>query len=75
MTNKINAGRFFEDFTLNEVIEHATPRTITAGDCALYLALYGARQPLFCSAPPSLQKYAFGPDKDSRPALRYRIFH
>lgn len=56
MTNKVshqkvNMGRFFEDFTLNEVIQHATPRTITAGDCALYIALYGARQPLFCSAP------------------------
>ena len=56
MTNKISAqkvnmGRFFEDFTLNEVIQHATPRTITAGDCALYIALYGTRQPLFCSAP------------------------
>ncbi len=48
---KVNIGRFFEDFTLNEVIQHATPRTITAGDCALYIALYGARQPLFCSAP------------------------
>jgi 2-methylfumaryl-CoA hydratase len=48
---KVNMGRFFEDFTLNEVIQHATPRTITAGDCTLYIALYGARQPLFCSAP------------------------
>ena len=51
MSKKINAGRFFENFALNEVIAHATPRTITAGDCALYIALYGARQPLFCSAP------------------------
>ena len=48
---KVNLGRFFEDFRLNEVIQHATPRTITAGDCALYIALYGARQPLFCSVP------------------------
>lgn len=48
---KVSAGRFFEDFSLNEVIQHATPRTITAGDCALYIALYGARQPLFCSVP------------------------
>ncbi len=50
MTNKVSTGRFFEDFTLNEAIQHATPRTITAGDCAIYIALYGARQPLFCSA-------------------------
>jgi 2-methylfumaryl-CoA hydratase len=49
--NKINAGRFFEDFTLNEVIQHATPRTITAGDASLYVALSGARNPLHCSEP------------------------
>jgi 2-methylfumaryl-CoA hydratase len=51
MTNKVNAGRFFEDFTLNEVIQHATPRTITAGDASLYIALYGNRNPLHCSEP------------------------
>lgn len=49
--NKINAGRFFEDFTLNEVIQHATPRTITTGDASLYIALTGARNPLHCSEP------------------------
>lgn len=48
---KINRGRFFEDFSLNEVIQHATPRTITAGDCALYIALTGERNPLYCSEP------------------------
>lgn len=49
--NKINQGRYFEDFTLNEVIQHATPRTFTQGDSALYIALTGARNPLHCSAP------------------------
>lgn len=49
--NKVSVGRFFENFTLNEVIAHATPRTITAGDCALYIALTGARNPLHCSEP------------------------
>lgn len=39
----MSAGRFFEDFTLGEVIRHATPRTVTAGDVALYQALYGGR--------------------------------
>jgi 2-methylfumaryl-CoA hydratase len=48
---KINAGRFFEDFTLNEVIQHATPRTISEGDGALYIALTGSRNPLHCSTP------------------------
>ena len=49
--SKFNMGRFFEDFVLNEVIQHATPRTITAGDCSLYIALYGSRNPLHCSEP------------------------
>ena len=48
---KVNLGRFFEDFILNEVIQHASPRTITAGDCALYIALTGERNPLHCSEP------------------------
>lgn len=48
---KINAGRYFEHFKLNEVIQHATPRTISSGDTALYIALTGARNPLHCSAP------------------------
>lgn len=51
MQGKIHAGRFFEDFRLHEVIQHATPRTITAGDCSLYIALTGARNPLHCSEP------------------------
>jgi 2-methylfumaryl-CoA hydratase len=51
ISSKISAGRFFEDFTLNEVITHATPRTITAGDTALYLALYGSRNALHCATP------------------------
>lgn len=51
LSTKINNGRYFEDFTLNEVIHHATPRTITAGDCALYIGLYGSRNPLHCSEP------------------------
>jgi 2-methylfumaryl-CoA hydratase len=41
--SKTTAGNFFEDFRLGQVIEHATPRTLTAGDAALYVALYGTR--------------------------------
>jgi 2-methylfumaryl-CoA hydratase len=37
------AGRFFEDFVVGDVIRHATPRTVTEGDIALYQALYGNR--------------------------------
>src|SRR4051794_10950116 len=40
---KTNSGRFFEDFRLGETIRHATPRTVTVGDAALYTALYGSR--------------------------------
>jgi 2-methylfumaryl-CoA hydratase len=40
---KNNPGNFFEDFRLGQVITHATPRTITAGDVSLYTALYGSR--------------------------------
>ncbi len=45
--SKTNPGRYFEDFRLGEVLAHATPRTITAGDVALYTALYGPRFALF----------------------------
>ncbi len=41
--SKAKAGNFFEDFALGQVIRHATPRTVTAGDVALYTALYGSR--------------------------------
>lgn len=41
--SKSNPGSFFEDFRLGQVIQHATPRTVTAGDVSLYIALYGPR--------------------------------
>jgi 2-methylfumaryl-CoA hydratase len=40
---KTNAGRFFEDYRLGEVIAHAVPRTVSGGERALYHALYPAR--------------------------------
>jgi 2-methylfumaryl-CoA hydratase len=40
---KTNAGNFFEDFRFGQIIKHATPRTVTDGDVALYTALYGSR--------------------------------
>src|SRR5438876_10528464 len=36
-------GNCFEDFRLGTVIRHATPRTVTAGDVALYNGLFGPR--------------------------------
>ncbi|MCB1508921.1 MAG: MaoC family dehydratase [Hyphomicrobiaceae bacterium] len=40
---KTNPGNYFEDFRLGQKIRHATPRTLTAGDVAMYQALYGPR--------------------------------
>jgi 2-methylfumaryl-CoA hydratase len=41
--SKARHGNFFEDFRPGQIIEHATPRTVTAGDATLYTALYGSR--------------------------------
>ncbi|MBL8662528.1 MAG: MaoC family dehydratase [Candidatus Odyssella sp.] len=46
---KTSTGNFFEDFRLGQEIAHATPRTLTDGDTALYTALYGSRFALNCS--------------------------
>ncbi len=48
---QFNQGRFFEDFSLGETIVHATPRTITEGDAALYIALTGSRHIAHCAQP------------------------
>ena len=40
---KTNPGNFFEDFRLGQQIRHATPRTVTTGDVALYNGLCGSR--------------------------------
>lgn len=49
-TSKTNPGNFFEDFTVGQVIEHATPRTVTEGDRAVYGAIYPTRFALPSSA-------------------------
>ena len=41
--SKTDQGRYFEDFSIGQVLAHATPRTITSGDVALYMGLYGPR--------------------------------
>src|SRR3546814_9993122 len=43
---KQSLGNFFEDFRVGQKLKHATPRTVTAGDQALYTELYGSRLPL-----------------------------
>jgi 2-methylfumaryl-CoA hydratase len=46
---KANPGNFFEDFHIGQEFRHATPRTITAGDAALYIGLTGSRFALHSS--------------------------
>jgi 2-methylfumaryl-CoA hydratase len=43
MHTKTISGNYFEDFRLGQQIVHATPRTVTTGDVALYTSLYGPR--------------------------------
>ncbi len=47
--SKTNAGRFFEDYRIGDVIRHAVPRTVSGGERALYQALYPARHALYSS--------------------------
>ena len=47
--SKTNAGRFFEDYAVGQVIVHAVPRTVSGGERALYHALYPARHALYSS--------------------------
>lgn len=46
---KTSAGNFFEDFGVGREIVHATPRTVTEGDAALYVALTGSRFAVHCA--------------------------
>ena len=46
---KTNRGRFFEDYSIGQVIDHAVPRTVSGGERALYHALYPARHALYSS--------------------------
>jgi len=48
-SSKINPGRYFEDFSLNEKIVHPLPRTISEGDVSFYIALTGSRFSLHSS--------------------------
>ncbi len=50
MPTKSTTGNYFEDLTPGREILHGTPRTLTDGDAAMYLALTASRYPLFCNA-------------------------
>ncbi|WP_232679415.1 MaoC family dehydratase [Nocardioides sp. R-C-SC26] len=68
--SKTNPGNFFEDFTVGQVIEHATPRTITDGDRALYGALYPTR-----FAVPSSAEFAAAVGLPGAPVEELIAFH
>ncbi len=46
---KARPGNYFEDFRIGQALPHATPRTVTAGDQSLYVALSGSRFPIHAS--------------------------
>ena len=49
MATKTNAGNFFEDYSVGQILTHAVPRTVKMGERALYHALYPARHALYSS--------------------------
>jgi 2-methylfumaryl-CoA hydratase len=51
MQTKTIRGNYFEDFQMGQQLVHATPRTVTEGDVALYMALFGSRFALTSSSP------------------------
>lgn len=63
-------GRYFEDFQCGDVIEHAVPRTLTAGDTGLYQALYGDRHPLY-----GARSFAQGLGLPDMPVNEWLVFH
>lgn len=67
---KTNPGNFFEDFRIGQEIRHATPRTVTAGDAALYVGLTGSRFALHCS-----DVFACGLGYPSAPIDDLLVFH
>ncbi len=67
---KTNPGNYFEDFKVGQVIEHATPRTVTEGDRALYGALYPTR-----FAVPSSAAFAASVGLDPHPVEDLIAFH
>ena len=58
-TKKQRGGNFFEDFRIGQRFVHATPRTLTAADQSLYIALTGSRACLH-SADTSAKALGFG---------------
>jgi 2-methylfumaryl-CoA hydratase len=63
-------GNFFEDLGPGQRLINPVPRTLTKGDVALYIALTGDRNPLFCS-----DEYARGLGFERAPVADLLVFH
>lgn len=68
--SKTNSGNFFEDFSVGQVLHHATPRTITEGDISLYTSLYGMR-----FAVQSADTFAMDIGYEAAPVDDFLVFH
>lgn len=67
---KTNAGRYFEDYAIGDVINHAVPRTVSGGERALYHALYPARHAIYSS-----DEFAENSGLDKSPIDDLAAFH
>jgi 2-methylfumaryl-CoA hydratase len=63
-------GNFFEDLEPGQLLRNPVPRTITQGDVALYIALTGDRNPLYCS-----DTFAHSLGFDRAPVANMLVFH
>jgi len=67
---KTDYGRFFEDYQIGQVLAHPTPRTVTAGDVAVYSGLYPTRFALYSS-----EVFAQSCSLPARPVEDLAAFH
>ena len=65
-----NLGRFFEDYAVGDIINHATPRTLTEADASLYTSIYPTRFALQSS-----KEFAKSCGLQDRPLDDLIVFH
>ena len=63
-------GRFFEDYAVGDIINHATPRTLTEADASLYTSIYPTRFALQSS-----KEFAKSCGLQDRPLDDLIVFH
>ena len=73
--SKTNQGNYFEDFTVGQVIRHATPRTVTEGDRAVYGSIYPTRFAVPSSAAFAASVGLAAPDGTGHPVEDLIAFH